>query len=127
MAFIALSRPFRIARITNTPDRVPLRSSQFSLGFGPSTGRPKIARNDREVVRYSGFRLGFMPGNLPGPMGVLVLDRFALGPSTGSTVAGFVYHFWNEAGFGIVFALARGGASNWWRFHLVSPSEWTSW
>jgi hypothetical protein len=35
-----------------------------------------------EVVRYSGFRLGFMPGNLPELMGVLLFDRFALGPLT---------------------------------------------
>lgn len=56
-----------------------------------------------EIVRYSGFRLGFMPGNLPQLMGVLLLDRFALGPSTWSDVAGFAYHFWNGAAFGIIF------------------------
>lgn len=33
-----------------------------------------------EAVRYCGFRFGFMPGNLPRLMGVLLLDRFALGP-----------------------------------------------
>jgi len=46
-----------------------------------------------EAVRYSGFKLGFMPGNLPELMGVLLLNRFALGPSVASTVAGFGYHF----------------------------------
>lgn len=56
-----------------------------------------------EAVRYSGFRLGFMPGNLPQLMGVLVLDRFAFGPSTWSDVAGFAYHLWNGAAFGILF------------------------
>lgn len=62
-----------------------------------------------EAVRYSGFRLGFMPGNLPQLMGVLILDRFALGPSAWSDLAGFAYHFWNGAAFGIVFvALTRG-------------------
>ena len=62
-----------------------------------------------EAVRYPGFRLGFMPGNLPRLMGVLLLDRFALGPSALSDLAGFTYHFWNGASFGIVFAmLARG-------------------
>jgi hypothetical protein len=44
-----------------------------------------------EAVRYPGFRLGFMPGNLPRLMGVLLLDRFALGPSTLSDAAGFAY------------------------------------
>jgi len=29
-----------------------------------------------EAVRYSGLRLGYMPGNLPELMGVLLLDRF---------------------------------------------------
>ncbi len=55
-----------------------------------------------EAVRYSGFRLGFMPGNLPQLMGVLLLDRFALGPSAASNAAGFAYHFWNGAAFGII-------------------------
>lgn len=67
-----------------------------------------------EAVRYSGFRLGFMPGNLPELMGVLLLDRFALGPTAASTLAGFSYHFWNGACFGIVFALGRLRLSNWW-------------
>ena len=67
-----------------------------------------------EAVRYPGFKLGFMPGNLPELMGVLLLDRFALGPSTASTLAGFGYHFWNGACFGIIFALLKGRLSNWW-------------
>jgi hypothetical protein len=60
-----------------------------------------------EAVRYTGFRMGFMPGNLPELMGVLLFDRVALGPTTASTFAGFAYHFWNGACFGIVFALGR--------------------
>ncbi|MEW6320488.1 MAG: hypothetical protein AB1635_05310 [Acidobacteriota bacterium] len=67
-----------------------------------------------EAVRYPAFRLGLMPGNLPQLMGVLLLDRFALGPSTGSNIAGFAYHFWNGASFGIVFALLAAGRSRWW-------------
>ena len=67
-----------------------------------------------EAVRYSGFRMGFMPGNLPELMGVLLFDRFALGPTTASTLGGFIYHFWNGACFGIVFALVRFQLSNWW-------------
>ena len=67
-----------------------------------------------EAVRYSGFRLGFMPGNLPELMGVLLFDRFALGPTTASTLAGFAYHFWNGACFGIVFALGRFRLPAWW-------------
>jgi len=67
-----------------------------------------------EAVRYTGFRMGFMPGNLPELMGVLLFDRFALGPTTASTIAGFAYHFWNGACFGIIFALGRVGLSKWW-------------
>ena len=67
-----------------------------------------------EAVRYPGFKLGFMPGNLPELMGVLLLNRFALGPSVSSTLAGFGYHFWDGACFGIIFALLRGRASKWW-------------
>lgn len=69
-----------------------------------------IATLALEVIRYPGFRLGYMPGNLPELMGVLLLDRFAEGPSTASTLAGFAYHAWNGASFGIIFAaLARIG------------------
>ena len=57
-----------------------------------------------EAFRYPGFRLGFMPGNLPELMGVLLLDRFAQGPSTASSLAGYAYHAWNGASFGILFA-----------------------
>ena len=64
-----------------------------------------------EAVRYPGFRLGFMPGNLPQLMGVLLLDRFALGPSAASDVAGVAYHFWNGAAFGIIFLALTGGRS----------------
>lgn len=64
-----------------------------------------------EAFRYPGYRLGFMPGNLPQLMGVLLLDRFALGPSAWSDVAGFAYHFWNGAAFGIIFLAVTGGRS----------------
>jgi hypothetical protein len=67
-----------------------------------------------EAIRYTGFWLGFMPGNLPQLMGVLLLDRFALGPTTASNLAGFAYHFWNGASFGVIFALLVGRRSRWW-------------
>jgi hypothetical protein len=66
-----------------------------------------------EAIRYPGFKLGFMPGNLPELMGVLLLDRFASGPSIASTLAGFAYHFWNGVCFGIIFALVRFKLPNW--------------
>jgi hypothetical protein len=67
-----------------------------------------------EAVRYSAFRIGFMPGNLPELMGVLLFDRFALGPTAASTLGGFAYHFWNGACFGIIFAVGRFNLSGWW-------------
>src|SRR6516225_11625049 len=67
-----------------------------------------------EAVRYSGFNLGFMPGNLPELMGVLLFDRFAVGPTAASTLGGFAYHFWNGACFGIIFALGRFKLPVWW-------------
>jgi hypothetical protein len=94
-----------------------LRRSRFiefaaSIRNGAIAGA--LATIALEVVRYSGFRLGFMPGNLPELMGVLLFDRFALGPTTASTLAGFAYHFWNGACFGIVFALGRFRLPVWW-------------
>ena len=44
-------------------------------------------------------------------MGVLLLDRFALGPSLMSDVAGFAYHFWNGASCGMIFTLLLGVSS----------------
>jgi hypothetical protein len=83
-----------------------------ALRYGLLAGA--VATLGLEVIRYSGFRLGFMPGNLPELMGVLLLNRFALGPSTASTLAGFAYHFWNGAAFGAIFSALAAGRSRWW-------------
>jgi hypothetical protein len=66
-----------------------------------------------EVVREIGFRLGGMPGELPQLMGVLLLDRFSLGPTLLSNLAGWGYHFLNGASFGIIFTLLFSRVS-WW-------------
>lgn len=66
-----------------------------------------------EAVRISGYLLGFMPGNLPRLMGVLLLNRFALGPSSASDIAGWAYHFWNGASFGIIYVLVFSTARPW--------------
>jgi hypothetical protein len=67
-----------------------------------------IATLGLEAVRITSFRLGGMPGDLPQLMGVLLTDRFMLGPSLLSTALGYAYHFWNGACFGIVFAVLLG-------------------
>jgi hypothetical protein len=105
-----------------------LRRSRFGIAEAIRTGAiaGAFATLALEAIRYSGFKLGFMPGNLPELMGVLLLDRFALGPSAASTVAGFVYHFWNGACFGIIFALLSLRSlqglrlQNWWESPYVS-------
>ncbi len=66
-----------------------------------------------EVVREIGFRLGGMPGELPQLMGVLLLDRFSLGPTLLSNLAGWGYHFLNGASFGVIFTLLFSRVS-WW-------------
>lgn len=66
-----------------------------------------------EVVRLTGYRLGYMPGNLPRLMGVLLLNRFALGPNLASDLAGWAYHFWNGASFGIIYVLVIGARRIW--------------
>lgn len=66
-----------------------------------------------EAVRIPGFLLGTMPGNLPQLMGVLLLKRFALGPSIVSDIAGWGYHFWNGASFGIIYVLLIGTSRRW--------------
>lgn len=66
-----------------------------------------------EIIREIGYRLGGMPGELPELMGVLLLNRFALGPGFWSDIAGWAYHFWNGAAFGIIFSLILGRGKTW--------------
>lgn len=66
-----------------------------------------------EVFREAGFRLGTMPGDLPRLMGVLMLNQFASGPDIWSDLAGWGYHFWNGAMFGLIFSLLMGQSKLW--------------
>lgn len=66
-----------------------------------------------EAIRLPGFWLGFMPGNLPRLMGVLLLNQFASGPSLKSDVVGWLYHFWNGASFGLIYVLVLGTCRRW--------------
>lgn len=67
-----------------------------------------VATLGLEVVRTASFRLGGMPGDMPRLMGVLLTDRFMVGPSGLSDVLGYAAHFWNGASFGIIFAVLAG-------------------
>jgi hypothetical protein len=66
-----------------------------------------------EAIRLPGFWLGFMPGNLPRLMGVLLLNQFAAGPSLKSDIAGWTYHVWNGASFGLIYVLVFGTCRRW--------------
>lgn len=72
-----------------------------------------VATVPLEIVRLTGFHFGYMPGNLPRLMGVLLLNRFMLGPNLASDFAGWTYHFWNGASFGIIYSLLLGTRRRW--------------
>jgi hypothetical protein len=72
-----------------------------------------IATIALEAVRLPGFWLGFMPGNLPRLMGVLLLNQFATGPALASDIAGWAYHLWNGASFGLIYVLVFGTCRRW--------------
>lgn len=91
-----------IAAMFSLRSRTPQIAS--ALWLGAIAGA--LATVTLEAIRYTGFRLGFM--------GLLLADRFALGPSTWSTVLGFIYHFWNGACFGMIFALWLSRRPIWW-------------
>ena len=66
-----------------------------------------------EIFREIGFRLGTMPGDLPRLMGVVMLNQLATGPDAWSDLAGWAYHFWNGAMFGLIFTLLLGQSKLW--------------
>ncbi len=78
-----------------------VRGNQPALASGIVWGAlaGALATMPLEAVRLTGFHFDFMPGNLPRLMGVLLLNRFAQGPSTASDLAGWAYHFWNVCQF----------------------------
>ncbi|MEJ2367737.1 MAG: hypothetical protein P8Z49_05165 [Acidobacteriota bacterium] len=74
-----------------------------------------VATVGLEVVRIISFRaFGGMPGSMPELLGVLLTNRFMLGPSVTSNILGWAYHFWNGACFGMIFALVFGRKPFWW-------------
>ena len=63
-----------------------------------------------EIVRETGFRaFSSMPGDLPMLMGVEITGTIMQGPGIVSDIAGWAFHFWNGAMFGVIFALIAGG------------------
>ncbi len=88
------------------------------LGYGrlvnravAGAGAGFVATAGLEVVRAVSFHFGGMPGDMPRLLGVLLTDRFMLGPSAWSDILGWGYHFWNGAAFGIIFTVLFGRRS----------------
>ncbi|MCK5455047.1 MAG: hypothetical protein KAJ16_11825, partial [Calditrichia bacterium] len=71
--------------------RGELKEISFQIRNGIIAGL--IGTIGLEIIRETGFHLGGMPGEMPKLLGVLLLDRFALGPNFLSNVAGYSYHF----------------------------------
>ena len=86
--------------------RGELKEISFQIRNGIIAGL--IGTIGLEIIRETGFHLGGMPGEMPKLLGVLLLDRFALGPNFLSNVAGYAYHFWNGAAFGIIYSILIG-------------------
>ena len=73
-----------------------------------------IATLGLELVRATSFHFGGMPGDMPKLLGVLLTDRFMLGPSVFSNTVGYAYHFWNGICFGVIFSVIFGKRPVWW-------------
>ena len=91
--------------------RGELKEISFQIRNGIIAGL--IGTIGLEIIRETGFHLGGMPGEMPKLLGVLLLDRFALGPNFLSNVAGYSYHFWNGAAFGIIYSILLGRGHIW--------------
>ena len=90
-----------------------------SITWGALSGC--IAAAGLEAIRIPGSHMGYMPGSLPKLMGVLLLNQFMTGPTVLSNIAGWAYHFWNGAAFGIIYVLLLGTKRRWsaWIYGLV--------
>ncbi len=66
-----------------------------------------------ELIRQISFAQGWMPGDMPRLIGVLITDRFMLGPSALSDFMGYAYHFINGAAFGVIFSVTFGKKPIW--------------
>ncbi len=84
-----------------------------AAAVGPNILVVATASGILDAVRLSGFHLGLMPGNMPRMFGVMILDRMAEGPTLGSDLVGYLYHYWVGACFGLTYTLLAG-RPRWW-------------
>lgn len=66
-----------------------------------------------DIIRLTGFSLGWLPGNNPRMFGVLILDQMAQGPDDLSDFIGSLYHYWVGATLGLTYTLLFG-RTRWW-------------
>lgn len=81
-----------------------------------------VATIGLEVVRVIGFRVfNAMPGSMPMLMGVLITNRFLLGPNVWSDIAGWADHILaNGISFALLYVLLFG-RPRWWK---AIPYAW---
>lgn len=91
-------------------DIFPIFVNRVTMGVAMGA----VATGTLDIVRLTGFYLGWLPGNMPRMFGVLLLDRMAEGPLLWSDILGYLYHLWVGACFGLTLALVIGRA-NWWQ------------
>lgn len=65
-----------------------------------------------DAVRLTGYRIGWMPANMPNTFGRMILGPQAMAGRV--KMVGFAYHVLNGIGFGLLYALLFGNAPWWW-------------
>ncbi len=72
-----------------------------------------VATAALDIIRLTGFSLGWLPGNNPRMFGVLILDQMAAGPTDLTDFVGSLYHYWAGATLGLTYTLLFG-RTRWW-------------
>lgn len=84
-----------------------------------------------DAVRLTGYKLGFMPYDVPRMAGTMILGTMLTGPTLFSDFLGYANHFWIGANIGFLFTLLFGrthwlGSVFWLLFYeagmMISPA-----
>lgn len=96
--------------------------SRLYHGIAIATLAGPLATVGLEAARLIGFRLFHaMPGSMPMLMGVLITNRFLLGPNLWSNLAGWADHMLaNGISFALIYVLVFG-RPRWWK---ALPYAW---
>lgn len=89
---------------------VAMHYRRLAVGIAVGFWTGLVATLGLELIREGGFRLFHsMPGDITTLMGVKITGTIMQGPTPASNIAGWSFHFWNGAMFGVTFALLVGG------------------